>query len=346
MSPESPCYFNFYQGPQNEEPLAFDAYNPLNKVYQFDPVVQGMTPEEASHILGGQANLWAEHIAGPKDSEYMIFPRLAALSETLWSPKEKRNWNDFTSRLFSMFKRYDYQGLNYAKSAYLVTASSTADLANKQVKVELKNEFPNPDIRYVLGNQSIDHHAIKYTTPIEIKETTVLKASLFQDEKPVGKTFTDTIVFHKGFAKKVKYLTPFNENYKGDANTMVNAIRGSKNFHDGQWQAWLVNDMELVIDLEKVESIEQVSVGALESQGAGVNFPIQVKVLISTDGIKYTQVGKITRPYATNPVPELKDFKINFQKQNARFVKVIGGNLKKSPKGESSWLFVDEILVN
>nr|WP_286965463.1 discoidin domain-containing protein [Flavobacterium sp. UBA4854] len=127
---------------------------------------------------------------------------------------------------------------------------------------------------------------------------------------------------------------------------MVNAIRGSKNFHDGQWQAWLVNDMELVIDLEKVESIEQVSVGALESQGAGVNFPIQVKVLISTDGIKYTQVGKITRPYAANPVPELKDFKINFQKQNARFVKVIGGNLKKSPKGESSWLFVDEILVN
>ncbi|KAF2339111.1 family 20 glycosylhydrolase [Flavobacterium nitrogenifigens] len=346
MSPESPCYFNFYQGPQNEEPLAFDAYNPLNKVYQFDPVVQGMSPEDASHILGGQANLWAEHIAGPKDSEYMIFPRLAALSETLWSPKEKRNWNDFTSRLFSMFKRYDYQGLNYAKSAYLVTASSTADLGNKQIKVELKNEFPNPDIRYVLGNQNIDHHAIKYTTPIEIKETTVLKASLFQDEKPVGKTFTDTIVFHKGFAKKVKYLTPYNDNHKGDANTMVNAIRGSKNFHDGQWQAWLVNDMELVIDLEKVESIEQVSVGALESQGAGVNFPIQVKVLISNDGIKYTQVGKITRPYAANPVPELKDFKINFQKQNARFVKVIGGNLKKSPKGESSWLFVDEILVN
>ncbi|MBW1655536.1 glycoside hydrolase family 20 protein [Flavobacterium quisquiliarum] len=346
MSPESPCYFNFYQGPQNEEPLAFDAYNPLNKVYQFDPVVQGMTPEDASHILGGQANLWAEHIAGPKDSEYMIFPRLAALSETLWSPKEKRNWNDFTSRLFSMFKRYDYQGLNYAKSAYLVTASSKADLANKQVKVELKNEFPNPDIRYVLGNQSIDHHAIKYTTPIEIKETTVLKASLFQDEKPVGKTFTDTIVFHKAFAQKVKYLTPFNENYKGDANTMVNAIRGSKNFHDGQWQAWLVNDMELVIDLGKVESVEQVIVGTLESQGAGVNFPIQVKVLISNDGVKYTQVGKVMRPYAANPVPELKDFKINFQKQNVRFVKVIAGNLKKSPKGESSWLFVDEILVN
>ena len=233
-----------------------------------------------------------------------------------------------------------------ADSAINSRAFSTADLANKQVKVELKNEFPNPDIRYVLGDKNIDHHAVKYTAPIEIKETTVLKASLFQDDKPVGKTYTDTLVFHKGFAKKVKYLTPYNQSYKGDANTMVNTIRGSKNFHDGQWQAWLVNDMELVIDLEKVESIEQVKVGALESQGAGVNFPIQVKVLISTDGVKYQQVGKIVRPYAVNAVPELKDFKINFQKQNARFVKVIGGNLKKSPKGESSWLFVDEILID
>ena len=346
MTPETPCYFNFYQGPQNEEPLAFDAYNPLNEVYKFDPVVSTMTPQEAAHVLGGQANLWAEHIAAPKDSEYMIFPRLAALSETLWSPKEKRDWNDFTARLFPMLKRYDYLGINYAKSAYLVKASSTADLANKQIKVELKNEFPNPDIRYVLGNQSINHHAVKYTSPIEFKETTIIKASLFQDEKPVGKTFTDTIIFHKAVAHKVKYLTPFNQNYKGDANTMVNTIRGSKNFHDGQWQAWLVNDMELVIDLEKQESIEQVMVGALESQGAGVNFPTEVKVLISNDGIYYKQVGKAVRSYAVNPVPELKDFKINFQKQNVRYVKVVAVNLKKSPKGESSWLFVDEIVVN
>ena len=346
MTPESPCYFNFYQGPQNEEPLAFDAYNPLNKVYEFDPVVSTMTPQEAAHVLGGQANLWAEHLAGPKDSEYMIFPRLAALSETLWSQKEKRNWNDFTTRLFSLLRRYDYLGINYAKSAYLVTASSTADLAKMQINVELKNEFPNPDIRYVLGNKNMDHHAVKYTSPIGFKETTILKASLFRDDKPVGKMFTDTIIFHKAVGRKVEYLTPFNQNYKGDANTMVNSIRGSKNFHDGQWQAWLVNDMELVVDLEKQESIQEVSVGTLESQGAGVNFPIEVKVFVSNDGITYKQVGKLTRPFAISPVPELKDFKINFEKQNVRYVKVIAANLKKSPKGESSWLFVDEISVN
>jgi hexosaminidase len=347
MTPESPCYFNFYQGPQNEEPLAFDAYNPLNKVYEFDPVVPTMTPEQAKHVLGGQANLWAEFLSNPSASEYMIFPRLAALSEVLWSPKESRNWNDFTTRLSSLFQRYNYLGINYAKSAYLVTASSSADLAHKQINVALKNEFPNPDIRYVLGNKPLDQQALKYTNPIPFNETTILKASLFQNDKPVGKTFMDTIVFHKAVGHKVSYLTPYNSNYKGDGPFgMVNTIRGSKNFHDGQWQAWLVNDMEIVIDLEKQESIQQVSVGTLESQGAGINFPTQIKILVSNDSIKYKEVGKVNRAYAANPISELKDFKIDFQKQNARFVKIIAVNLRKSPKGDSSWLFVDEIVVN
>ncbi|WP_029273083.1 beta-N-acetylhexosaminidase [Flavobacterium sp. KJJ] len=347
MTPESHCYFNFYQGPQNEEPIAFDGYTPLSKVYEFDPVVETMTPEQAKHVLGGQANLWAEYLPNTKESEYMIFPRLAALSEVLWSSKEKRNWNDFTSRLPSLLVRYDYLGINYAKSAYLVTAASTADMAQKQINITLKNEFPNPDIRYVLGDKTLAGNAVKYTTPIQVKETTIVKASLFQNEKLVGKIFTDTIIFHKGVAHKVKYLTPYNNNYKGDGPyTMNNSIRGSKNFHDGQWQAWLVNDMELVVDLEKQESVEQVIIGTLESQGSGVNFPTQIKVLVSNDDITYKEVGKISRPYAVNVNSELKDFKINFGKQNARFIKVIATNLKKSPKGESSWLFVDEILVN
>ncbi|URC11746.1 family 20 glycosylhydrolase [Flavobacterium sp. B183] len=347
MSPESPCYFNFYQGPQNEEPLAFDAFNPLNKVYAFDPVVDSMTPQEASHVLGGQANLWAEYITNPKASEYMIFPRLAALSEVLWSTRENRDWNNFTSRLPSLLQRYDYLGINYAKSAYLVTSSAVADLDKNVINVTLKNEFPNSDIRYVLGDKNIDNKAIKYVNPIPVHQTTVLKASLCQDNKPVGRVYTDTIVFHKAVGHKVTYVTRYNDSYKGDGPLgMVNTIRGSKNFHDGQWQAWLVKDMEIVIDLEKEQNIEKVAIGTLESQGAGIYFPIQVTVLVSKDGSNYSEVGKINRPFAVNVNSELKDFKINFEKQEVRFVKVIATNLKKSPTGSSSWLFVDEIVVD
>nr|WP_314898067.1 family 20 glycosylhydrolase [uncultured Flavobacterium sp.] len=347
MTPDSHCYFNFYQGPQNEEPLAFDAYIPLSKVYDFDPVVDSMTPNQAKHVLGGQANLWSEYISTAQQSEYMIFPRLAALAEAVWSPKEARNWNDFINRLPSLLKRYDYLGINYAKSAYLVTASSTADLDKKLVKVALKNELQKTDIRYVLGDKSVEENASKYTDSIAIAATTIIKASLFQNDKPIGKTFTDTIKFHKAFGSKLKFKSPYDDNYKGDGPlSLVNIIRGSKNFHDGQWQAWLVNDMEVVIDLEKAQSINQVTVGSIENQGSGIYFPTAIKVLVSVDGVTYKEVRQVLRPFAINSNSELKDFKINFDKLNTRFVKVIATNLKKSPKGEDSWLFVDEILIN
>lgn len=347
MTPESHCYFNIYQGPQNEEPLAFGGFIPLTKVYHFDPVVDEMTPEQAKHILGAQANLWAEYIATPQESEYMIFPRLAAMSEVLWSPKEARNWNDFTTRLPSLLARFDYLGINYSKSAYLVSAASKAHLDKKQIKVALKNEFPNADIRYVLDNKKLDNQAIKYTDSITIQGTTILKASLFKEDKPVGKVFTDSIQFHKAVGNKLTFKNPYHENYKADGPfSLVNIIRGSKNFHDGQWQAWLVDDMEVVIDLEKNQSIHQVTLGSLENQGSGIYFPTEIRAFISTDGKTYKEVGKIIRPFAINSNSELKDFKISFEKTNARFVKVIATNLKKSPKGESSFLFFDEILVD
>lgn len=306
-----------------------------------------MTTEEAKYVLGGQANLWAEYIPTTEQSEYMIFPRLAAMAEVLWSPKESRDWNDFSSRIKTMFKRYDYLGINYAKSAYLVSSKVSVDLEKKAVYLSLKNEFPNGDISYVLGDKPIDETATKYTDSIELKETTIVKASLFKNNKPVGKVFTDTIKFHKAVANKVEYITPYNDNYKGaGAFGMVNTIRGTKNFHDGQWQAWLGDDMEVIIDLEKEQTIQQVTVGTLENQGPSIYFPTAVKVYVSEDGNTYEEAGSVERPFAINSNAELKDFKIDFKPVKAKFVKVMATNLKKTPKGGDTWLFVDEILIN
>ncbi|WP_281635536.1 glycoside hydrolase family 20 protein [Flavobacterium marginilacus] len=347
MTPESHCYFNFYQGPQNDEPTAFNAFLPLHTVYEFDPIADAMSPEVAKHILGGHANLWAEFINTDALSEYMLFPRLAAFSETLWSTKESRNWDDFSSRLGALFQRYDYLGINYAKSAYLIVASSKVDIASKKVSISLQNEFPKPDIRYVLGDQEITQNAVKYQDAIQIDKTTVIKASLFKDNQPIGKTFTDTITFHKASGSAIQFKTPFNENYKGDGDlSLVNIIRGTKNFHDGQWQAWLNSDMEAVIDLGIKQDIQHVILGSLESQGSGIYFPTAVTVYVSDDGINYKETAKTERAFAPNINTELKDFKVNFDTKKTRFVKVIASNLGKAPSGGGTWLFVDEIVVN
>ncbi len=346
MTPGSHCYFDHYQGPMDTEPLAWGGYTPVSKVYDFDPVVASMTEEQAKHVLGGQANLWAEYIPTTAQSEYMIFPRLTALSETLWSPRTDRNWDEFSSRLIAMFKRYDFQGVNYAKSTYTISAETKVNDTTNVISLALKNEFPNSDIRYALNNSSLNNESILYKEPIELNKTSTIKASLFEDEKPVGKVFEKTFNYHKAVGKKVNYKTKYSDSYKGaGVNNMNNIIRGSKNFHDGQWQAWIGNDMELVIDLSTSTEINQVSVGTMESQGPGIYFPTQVDVLLSNDGKTFTSVGIIDRPFEINPNIVIKDFSISFKKQKAIYVKVIAKSLKKTPNGGGAWLFVDEIII-
>ncbi|MCL4158262.1 UNVERIFIED_CONTAM: hypothetical protein GTU68_024203 [Idotea baltica] len=346
MSPGSYCYFDHYQGPQGIEPIAQGGYLPLSKVYQFNPIVEGMSEKEAKHILGGQANLWAEHIPTTAHSEYMIFPRLAALSEALWSPLESRNWDDFSERLKTQFKRYEALNINYAKSAYLVTADMEVDLEKRTVSMDLHNEFSDSDIRYALNDNKLNEKPIKYQNPVEITETTLVKASLFENDKPIGNVYTDSIKFHKAVASKTKYLTEYNSRYKGAGeSTLVNTIRGSKNFHDGQWQAWLNKDMEVVIDLSKPISISKVTVGAMENQGPSIYYPIKIEILVSEDSKAFKSIGKIERPYQKSSGAELKDFIVKFDELETRFIKVIATNLMKSPSGGGVFLFVDEVLI-
>lgn len=346
MTPGTHCYFDHYQGPMDTEPLAWGGNTPVSKVYQFDPIVDSMSEEQAKHVLGGQANLWSEHITTESHSEYMIYPRLAALSEALWSSKENRDWNDFSVRLENRFESYEYQGINYAKSAYTLTSNTKVNDTTNTITVTLKNEFPVANIRYALNGAPLDETAIVYTKPIKINSTTTIKASLYKDDKPIGKVFEKTFNYHKAVGKKVIYNTKYSDSYKGkESANMVNIIRGSKNFHDGQWQAWLVDDMELTIDLEEETEVSNVSLGAMESQGPSIYFPTQVEVLLSNDGKVFSSVGKIDRPYKNNPGITLKDFSIGFDSQKARFVKVKAKNLKKSERGSDTWMFFDEIIV-
>ena len=347
MTPNSHCYFDHFQGPQNEEPLGNSGYLPLSKVYQFDPVVETMSKKEASYVLGGQANLWAEYIPTEEHSQYMLYPRLAALAETVWSPKKRRDWDSFSERIISMFKRYESLGINFAKSVYLVTADTKMNIEEKVVEVILKNEFSKSDIRYSINGNELNSASTKYTEPIKITKTTNLKASLFENDTPIGRELNQTIKFHKALGKRITYDEIYSDSYKGVGEfNLVNTIRGTKNFRDGQWQAWLDKDMEVVIDLEKETSISQVIVGSMVNQGPGIYYPTKIEAFISEDGKNYKIAGSVENAYAKNAGSELKDFKINFPEQKARFVKVVATSLKQTPTGGSVWLFIDEILID
>jgi hexosaminidase len=114
MTPTKYCYFDHYQSTnQAAEPKAIGGYLPLQRVYQFDPLPEKLAPEFAAHVLGGQANLWTEYIPNLRHVEYLMFPRLGALSEADWSPKAARDWADFQSRTALNEKRLAAMGVNY-----------------------------------------------------------------------------------------------------------------------------------------------------------------------------------------------------------------------------------------
>jgi hexosaminidase len=115
MTPIQSLYFWWYQGDKRTEPLAVGGFISLEKVYRYDPVPSGLTEEQSKHILGAQGCAWAEYMENPAKVEYMVFPRMSALAEIVWSPKEGKDWDNFKSRMTRQFKRYDQRGINYSK---------------------------------------------------------------------------------------------------------------------------------------------------------------------------------------------------------------------------------------
>lgn len=123
MTPTGFCYFDFYQTKDRKnEPLAIGGYTSVEKVYSYNPLPKELTKEEQKYILGAQANVWSEYMKTPEHVEYMVLPRLTALSEVVWSTYETKDWGDFQTRLIHLAKRYEALGFNYAKHSLEITS--------------------------------------------------------------------------------------------------------------------------------------------------------------------------------------------------------------------------------
>jgi hexosaminidase len=116
MTPGDYCYLDHAQL-KNEDSLTIGGYLPLKTVYDYDPVSKKFTADEAKYVLGAQGNVWTEYMANENKVEYMLFPRLSALSEVLWSQPSNKDWEDFQKRLLFQYKRYDLWKVNYCKKA-------------------------------------------------------------------------------------------------------------------------------------------------------------------------------------------------------------------------------------
>lgn len=115
MSPTSHLYLDYYQATDiGKEPLAMGGYVPVDSVYNYDPIPAELTPEQQKHILGAQGNMWTELISDMNHLEYMLLPRLTALSEVQWCSPHTKSLQRFASALPGIYRRYELMGYNYA----------------------------------------------------------------------------------------------------------------------------------------------------------------------------------------------------------------------------------------
>ncbi|HEY6503795.1 MAG TPA: beta-N-acetylhexosaminidase [Chitinophagaceae bacterium] len=147
MTPGNPVYFDHTQS-ENEDSVTIGGYNPIEKVYAYEPIPAELNTDEAKYVLGAQANLWTEYIENTRKVEYMIFPRMAALSEVLWSPKEKRDLNNFEKRLLTQFKRYHLWKANYSTAYFDLKTSVLPTGNNSGVIWEIKSKYSRDICEY------------------------------------------------------------------------------------------------------------------------------------------------------------------------------------------------------
>ena len=163
MTPTTFAYLDYTQGDHSVENKIY-ANLSLEKSYSFDPVPELILDPDL--ILGGQGNLWTEVIPNLPYAFYMTYPRAMALSESLWSSKENKNWEDFLSRTESHFTRFDQKGINIAKTIYEPEIKVYKE--GRKLMCELKNPYSDIEMYYTIDNTYPVTFGKKYEEPFEL----------------------------------------------------------------------------------------------------------------------------------------------------------------------------------
>ena len=181
LSPAPQLYFDELQSGRADEYAGRIPVETLQSVYAFEPVPKALTPAQAEHVLGAQANVWTEHMPSMAHVEHAVFPRLDALSEVDWSPAAARDWKGFLARLPAQFARYRAQGIGYADSAFApdIRLDRNAALASGNASVTLADQAGFGALRYTLDGSVPTPASPLYRAPFKVTLPVTVRAAAF-----------------------------------------------------------------------------------------------------------------------------------------------------------------------
>lgn len=351
LSPGDPLYFDHSQGKSAFEPPSWGGYNNLLKVYDFAPIPKQIAPGKQQHILGGQANLWTEQITTLRHVQYMMLPRLCALSEVLWTPADQKSQSGFIKKMDVHFDRLTELGYHFAGSALSPDYEVTYDKNNATFCLSLNNELGLYEIRYTLDGSTPTMGSKLYTSPITYTTPIEVNAQCFRRGMPIG--FPLQKMFSTGFGEQctVVYTNPYHATYSGGGDkALVDHKYAQARGDDPHWQGLPQKDFAVQIDLGGPKDLSYVGLNFFQHISAtSVMLPTQVTIAISRDGQQYTTVLDEAVVTSKKRDPMIKRIEAAFDQQAVSFIKISAANRGVLPdwhiRQGDAWLFVDEVSV-
>jgi hexosaminidase len=343
MAPNTHAYFDLFQADPKFEPDAFSRLW-LKDVYNFNPLIEEIAPEKRKHILGGHGALWSEFVPNISHGEYMLFPRMLALSEVVWS-ENKSGWDELLTKIDAEFKRLETDGINHSKSIYNVNIVSEVDPTGK-AKVRLFTQAANDSIRYTIDGSEPTVNSTLYKEPFERPNGTfMLKAAALKEGKKLNMVTHEQ--FNDHLALGISAILHPNTSDAANTHKLTDGIVGSKTYRDGRWlPIKRKKDVTAELLFNEPQTINKVTMNFLQDPAESVFWPVAVELLISEDGRTFVSHKKITIN-KEHQYTGTKTVRFDVNEENVKAVKVIAvnkGGIRAGLYREGS-LYIDEIMV-
>lgn len=290
MSPNTQLYFDYFETIETDSlPYAYPGYNPLERVYHYNPVSEELTAEEQKNVIGVQANLWTEFIADSVQVEKMVLPRMGALAEIQWSQNVKTDYADFLDRLYKFSQLYKKLGYSSSSIPFDIQVAYEPDTLAQQLLLKF-SVFDSIPIYYTLDGTEPTTSSLRYDKPISISRSHTVKARGIGNGRSTA-IYVKQFHFNKATLKPVTLQTTPLPQFSSPASgsAMVDGRKGNKILHGGNTWTGFYNQMALTVDLKDETEINRIEAGVLLVPYQG---EIEVETSYSTDGKSFEPICK------------------------------------------------------
>jgi len=366
VSPTSHAYLDY-------DPSKLD----LARVFSFQPIPDELRGDERGRILGGAVNLWTEYVP-PARVDTMLFPRMAAMAEALWTADENRDFFDFWQRWRAHQPVRDLLGAAMGPEARPLSIRGRLEGDRYHLEIEIEKETrqafrghdlqvarglvpPGGPIGFEPGERSeewnlptldaadVGHGSWDFATS---SATTLAQAQLLVDGIPYGAPELLEISSHLALGREPDLgRAPSRRHPGGGPAGLTDGLRGGRDHEDGRWSGFEGSDFTAVLDLGELQKVRTISTRFLQDASAWILLPCSVIAAWSTDGEYWTDLQP-----SGHDVPDrvqdvvIREFTFELGGVTARYLRVKASNFGELPdwhpgRGQPSWIFVDEIAV-